>query len=106
MPTSSFNATERQLASFAVPVKLKFSELYAWCIITILENDINIKQYAQIDLGRDMLVYTAQVRGYVDNLVTDKESVKYLAYKFRLEFSVGNDWEKIEGGKVRLKLYS
>ena len=81
-------------------MKLKFSELYAWCIITIHENDTNIKQYAQIDLGKNMLVYGAQVRGYVDNLDTDKESVKHLAYNFRLEFSVGNNWEKIEGGKV------
>ena len=84
-------------------MKLKFSELDAWCIITTLENDTKIKQYAQIDLGKDMLVYGAQVRGYVDNLETDKESVKDLAYKFRLEFSVRNDWEKIEGGKVCLR---
>ena len=84
-------------------MKLKFSELDAWCIITVLENDTNIKQYAQIDLGKEMLVYGAQVRGYVDSLVTDKESVKDLAYKFRLEFSVGNNWEKIEGGKVYLR---
>ena len=48
-----------------------------------------------------MLVYGAQVRGYVDNLETDAESVKDLAYKFKLDFSVGNKWEKIDGGKVR-----
>ena len=100
IPTSSFNATEHQLASYAVPVKLKFSELDAWCIITVLENDTKISQYAQIDLGKNMLVYGAQVRGYVDNLETDTESVNYLAYKFKLDFSVGNKWEKIEGGKV------
>lgn len=81
-------------------MKLKFSELDAWCIITVLENDTNIKQYAQIDLGKNMLVYGAQVRGYVDNLIYDTESVNYLAYKFKLDFSVGNKWEKIEGGKV------
>ena len=84
-------------------MKLKFSELDAWCIITALENDPNIKQYDQIDLGKDMLVYRAQVRGYVNNLETDRESVKDLACKFRLEFSVRNDWEKIEGGKVCLR---
>ena len=86
-------------------MKLNISELYAWCIITSLEKDTNIKQYAQIDLGKNMLVHGAQVRGYVDNLDTDKElfTIDYLAYKFRLEFSVGNDWEKIEGGKVCLK---
>ena len=82
-------------------MKLKFSELDAWCIITVLENDTNIKQCAQIDLGKNMLVYGAQVRGYVDNLETDAESVKDLAYKFKLDFSVGNKWEKIDGGKVR-----
>ena len=82
-------------------MKLKFSELDAWCIITVLENDTNIKQYAQIDLGKNMLVYGAQIRGYVDHLETDTESVKHLAYKFKLDFSVGNKWEKIEGGKVR-----
>ena len=82
-------------------MKLKFSELDAWCIITVLENDTKIKQYAQIDLGKNMLVYGAQVRGYVDDLETDGESVKDLAYKFKLDFSVGNKWEKIDGGKVR-----
>ena len=81
-------------------MKLKFSEIDAWCIITFLENDTKISQYAQIDLGKNMLVYGAQVRGYVDNLETDTESVKYLAYKFKLDFSVGNKWGKIEGGKV------
>ena len=81
-------------------MKLKFSELDAWCIITVLENDTKISQYAQIDLGKNMLVYGAQVRGYVDNLETDTESVNYLAYKFKLDFSVGNIWENIEGGKV------
>ena len=100
MPTSSFNATDHLLASYAVPVKLKFSELDAWCIVAVQENGTKIKHYAQIDLGKDMLVYGAQVRGYVNDLDTDKQSVKDLAYKFRLEFSVGNDWEKIEGGKV------
>ena len=100
LPTSSFNATEYQLGSYAVPVKLKFGELDAWCIITVLENDTKISQYAQIDLGKNMLVYGAQVRGYVDNLETDTESVNYLAYKFKLDFSVGNKWENIEGGKV------
>ena len=82
-------------------MKLKFSELDAWCIITVLENDTNIKQYAQIDLGKNMLVYGVQVRGYVDNLIYDTESVNYLAYKFKLDFSVGNNWGTIEGGKVR-----
>ena len=48
-----------------------------------------------------MLVYGAQVRGYVDNLIYDTESVNYLAYKFKLDFSVGNNWGTIEGGKVR-----
>ena len=84
-------------------MKLKFNELDAWCIIATLENNTNIKQYSQIDLGKDMLVHGAQVQGYVDNLEKDKESLKDLAYKFRLEFSVGNDWAKIEGGKVCLR---
>ena len=103
MPNSSFNATGHQAARYVVPMKLKFSELDAWCIITTLENDTNIKQHAQIDLGKERLVYGAQVRGYVDNLKKDKESMKDLAYNFRLEFSVGNNWEKIEGGKVCLR---
>ena len=89
-----------------VSTKLKISELDAWCIITSHEKDNNIKQYAQIDLGKNMLVHGAQVRGYVDNRDTDKESVNHLAYKFRLEFSLGNGWEKIEGDKVCLKWYS
>ena len=85
-------------------MKLKFNQLNAWCIIAILENNTNIKQYAQIDLGKNMLVYRAQVRGYVHNFETDTESVKDLAYKFKLDFSVGNKWEKIDGGKVRFFL--
>ena len=85
-------------------MKLSFNELGAWCIITVLENNTNIKQYAQIDFGKNMLVYRAQVRGYVDNYETDTESVKDLAYKFKLDFSVGNKWEKIDGGKVRFFL--
>ena len=37
--------------------------------------DTNIKQYAQTDLGKNMLVYGAQIRGYMEDLETDKESV-------------------------------
>ena len=85
-------------------MKLNFNELDAWCIIAVHENNTNIKQYAQIDLGKNVLVYRAQVRGYVSDLDTDTESVKYLAYKFKLDFSVGNKWEKIDGGKVRFFL--
>ena len=104
MPTLSFNATVHLLASYAVPVKLKFSELDAWCISAVNENNKNIKQYAQIDLGKNMLVYRAQVLEYVHKLETDTESVKDLAYKFKLDFSVRNKWEKIDGGKVRFFL--